>query len=177
MFNCSTHLVECLRSVKIKPVATASSSSNDAKNALIYSTQNWYFTGAVSTQQWWKVDFKAVVSINQYQIFTYSGCHYITSWTIETSLDNVVWNETDSVSRTSYHENEIFTFEKPVNARYFKINGRNDDPNCTCPKCFVFWYVKFFGILNSVVKKTAKCFQNAQKWQKLNYIVLVILSS
>ena len=171
MFKCSTHLVECLRSMNIEPVAYASSSPQSAKNALIYSetVSEWYYTGGATTQQWWMVDFKAAVSISRYQIVTWTGCHYIDSWTIETSLDNETWNETDSIFRKTNPQKEIFKLKKPVKARYFKINGKSEA--CGNPFQFIFFFVKFFG------KKPPKCTQNFKMWQKLNYVISTIILS
>ena len=149
----------------IEPVASASSYPNDANNALNYSTDKWYYTGGVSTPQWWMVDFKAAVMISRYQIMTFTGCHYINTWSIETSLDGETWDEVDSITRTTYPQEEVFTLKAPVKARYFKINGYS--MGCSCQNCFVFWYVKFFG------KKQAKCTQNTKLRQNMNRIDLL----
>ena len=144
--TCTTSIVECLRNKGVYPTAEAAtqySSSQGASIALTYDTSNNYNSNTQSVPQWWKVDLKQTVNIEKYQIRTpSSGCKWVTNWTASVSLNDISYSKVDA--QQGYPVEKIFSLKKPMNARFFKIDGNS--PLCKSPG-MAFYYVKLFGSL------------------------------
>lgn len=150
---CGTHIVECLRNIKIEPFAFASSeysSEYPASYGIDYkSTQ--FCTKYENRPQWWAVDLKKIVSINSYQINAESKNNWISGWNLSISLNNRTWILADAPAY-QYPGNKIFKLNKTMNARFIRINGG-------CPLApsrypdkthLAFYYIKFFGSLSHI---------------------------
>lgn len=147
--TCTTHIVDCLRSIGIEPEAFASSeysSTYKASNVLRYDTstefQSYY---PVTNAQWWGVNFKRKISLTGYQIRTGTAdtsYRYIYNWTFLVSLDNITWKKVHEPIQNG-SEDKNYNFNSPQNALYAKIEGNS--LSSSQPKSIRIYYVKFFA--------------------------------
>ena len=161
MFNCSTHIVECLRNNKVYPKAHSRSAS--AKFGLEYTEETRFEGDDVN----WYVDLKKKINITSYQIRTDAACNWVSKWDIFLSNDTISWS--DSVSgHTGHSYNLIYNLNTPQVARYFKIEG--SAPGCpTYPKYLAFYWIKIFGSIVIKSDKTCIC-----KRITFNFIGIII---
>ena len=148
MSLCQTHIVECLRNDGIFPSASSKSFYSDnylPSNALVYDTANYFNSADNSDNEWWIVDFKVNVLIENYSIMAGSGGGFIYNWDSEISTNNQTWVKVDE-KRNTICSDQIFTLGEPVTCRYFKITGRGNSIN-NSPK-IAYYYVKFYGSIN-----------------------------
>ena len=139
MFNCSTHVVECLRNNNIYPKAISPVGNPD--RALNYTEAN-RFEGNTGETLYMYVDFKVKINISSYQIRADSGCNWISKWDIFLSNNSFVWTNSVS-SHIGFTNNSVYEIDTPQVARYFKISG--ETPKCSLPKYFAFYWLKIFG--------------------------------
>ena len=150
---CDKNIIDCLRDRGVNPTAIESelgyqgSVASPASNAINYSTTANYESGT-SAGQWWMIDFKQIVNIDTYQIFTYPGmeinCDWIIKWKVLASLRNSKWRVIDEPAE-GHPNGANYTLKQSVNARYLKIENVN--PN-SCLNKMVFRYINFYGALN-----------------------------
>ena len=147
---CSTHIVECLRNEGIEPFAFASSESGAsyASNALDYLTESTFYPKSSYKNQYWAVYFKKTVNLQSYQIKAGTSSSSLASiyrWTMSTSMDNLTWTFVSSPAQGNPGD-KIFTLDKPINARYVRIEGSSLYSVDTSQ--FWFYHIKFFGSLS-----------------------------
>lgn len=135
--ECSSSIVECLKTNKINPVPTASYGKNPSK-ALVYDQD--FFSGKE-----WKIDFTGAVSLNKYQISTGDWCCFVKEWTAYVSNDDTNWIEVDY--QAGYPVGRNFTI-KPVKARFFKIAGTSEGDDF-----LRFYWIKFYGSIRPLYNK------------------------
>ena len=80
MSLCQTHIVECLRNDGIFPSASSKSFYNDIylpSNAIVYDTANYFNSATNSDNEWWIIDFKVNVLIENYSIMASSAIGWL----------------------------------------------------------------------------------------------------
>ena len=169
--TCNTNIIDCLKGKGVNPIAYAKSESGvyKASVAIDYeSTVPVYHSLQQNEPQWWYVDLKQTISIDKYQINTGTGCAYLKEWNASVSTNNRTWTRVDA--QESYPQNKIIALLNPVNARFFKIDGKNSDCSGS-PNYIAFKYIKFYGSLSPIHNKKEGC--SCRKEMKLNYLYFV----
>ena len=161
MFNCSTHIVECLRNNKIYP--KAHSQAGNPQYGIEYTDKSRF----EATDVYWYVDLKKMINITSYQIRSDAYCLWIKKWDILLSNDTVSWSSSVS-SHSGFSYNKIYNISKPQVARYFKIEGST--PGCKVSKYLAFYWVKIFGSIVIGRDKTCKCMRRSS----INFLAIII---
>ena len=164
MFNCTTHIVECLRNNKIYP--KAHSQDNSPQHGIEYTEENRFEGDDV----FWYVDLKKKINITSYQIRSDAVCNWISKWDIYLSNDTLSWSKSVS-NHIGYSYNLLYDIGTPQVARYFKIEGSS--PGCeTYQKYLAFYWVKIFG---SIIIERGKTCRYRRKTANLLAIITPLL--
>ena len=168
MFNCTTHVVECLRNNKIYPKAYSPIGS---PNKGLEYTLNSRFDPVSNENNYWYVDLKKKIKIESYQIKTYAECNWVSYWNIYLSNDSITWSESVS-SYDGYPYDYIFEINSSRPARYFRIDG--NAKRCTgYEKMLAFFWIKIFGSIIIEKDKTCRCIKNARNYMSFSIILLI----
>ena len=137
MILCKTHLVECLKTMNIKPIPDCKSEFKEY--ALIYNKNNYFASEENEVGQWWSIDFRRNIVLTSYQIIAGVQCNWVSQWKILLSINNEDWVPVSN--HTGYPYDEIFPVYYNFPVRYLKIEGKND-----CHQKLAFYYINFFGL-------------------------------
>ncbi|AMO20374.1 galactose-binding domain-containing protein [Flavobacterium columnare] len=82
------------------------------------------YWGNTAYPQWWKVDLGANYNVNDITVVNYFKDTRYYKYTVFSSIDGVSWTQVADKSDTSNARKagNTFTFDKPVQARYFKVD-------------------------------------------------------
>ena len=144
MIKCETHLVECLRGIKVEPTASCKSEFNSSfvkDYSLIYDTNNYYASEQTEPGQWWSIDLHRNVVLSSYQIKAGTGCRWLYHWKILVSTNKRYWKNISE--HTGYPNDTMFEVNYRRSFRHIKIEGNN-----ACDAKLAFYYIKLYGSFN-----------------------------
>ena len=151
--QCNSNIVTCLRNDwGIFPTVTSSNTYTLSEklypiNGIDYDkdTSSYYVHIQSSSEyNWWMVDYKKIVYINKFRIWSHSVCYWVNEWTIEGSLNNITWNSINSSK--SYPDNNNITTDAIHVLRYAQITGRAGS-ECDKRSILAFLRIYFYGAI------------------------------
>ena len=150
--ECSTNIVNCLRSRGIEPSCISSTIyDNEQKyapeNAIKYNSELnvYYQSNDTLPNQWWQIDFKKRVKLVAYNIVAGPLCYWVTNWKINVSIDGNNFHQVDSYG-SNFSKNATLTVPNNEVIRFVKIEGSAD----ICQQhqtIFAFLRVYFYGTI------------------------------